>query len=87
MTLAKTTKKNKLLLNISPAIEQHVVTELFVLNRHRIREMMPIYKYEAKKWVAPGDMPKPRIKPDLHPRMTMICVWWDWESIVHWEML
>ena len=43
---------------------------------------------QKKKWVAPGDTPKPtRVKPDLHPRKTMICVWWDWEGMVHWEML
>ena len=42
---------------------------------------------QRKKWVAPEDMPKPRVKPDLHPRKTMICVWWDWEGIAHWEML
>ena len=50
--------------------------------------MVPIYKYEAKKeWVACGDKPKPRVKSDLHPRKTRICVWWDWEGMVHWEML
>ena len=49
--------------------------------------MMPIYKYEGKEWVAPGDTPKLRVKPDLHPRKTMICIWWDWEGMVHWEML
>ena len=42
---------------------------------------------QRKKWVPPGDMPKPRVKPDLHPRKTMICVWCDWEGMVHWEML
>ena len=42
---------------------------------------------QRKEWVAPGDMPKPRLKPDLHPRETMICIWWDWEGMVHWEML
>ena len=42
---------------------------------------------QRKEWVAPGDMPKPRVKPDFHPRKTMICVWWDWEGMVHWEML
>ena len=42
---------------------------------------------QRKKWVAPGDMPKPRVKPDLHPRKTMICIWWDWEGMVHWKML
>ena len=42
---------------------------------------------QRKEWVAAGDTPKPRVKPDLHPRKTMICVWWDWEDMVHWEML
>ena len=42
---------------------------------------------QRKEWVAPGDTPKPRVKPDLHPRKTMICVWWDWEGMVQWEML
>ncbi|GFX20574.1 hypothetical protein TNCV_3489301 [Trichonephila clavipes] len=23
---------------------------------------------------------------DLHPKKTMICIWWDWEGIVPWEM-
>ena len=42
---------------------------------------------QRKEWVAPGDTPKPRVKPDLYPRKTMICVWWDWEGMVHWKML
>ena len=42
---------------------------------------------QRKEWVALGDMPKPRVKPDLHPRKTMICIWWDWEGMVHWEIL
>ena len=42
---------------------------------------------QRKEWVAPGDTPKPRVKPDLHPKKTMICVWWDWEGMVHREML
>ena len=42
---------------------------------------------QRKEWVAYGDMPKLRVKPDLHPRKTMICVWWYWEGMVYWEML
>ena len=42
---------------------------------------------QRKEWVAPGDTLKPRVKPDLHPRKTMICVLWNWEGMVHWEML
>ena len=38
---------------------------------------------QKKGWVAPGDTPKPRVKPDLHPRKTMICM----EGMVHWKML
>ena len=38
---------------------------------------------QRKEWVAPEDMPKPRVKPDLHPRKTMICIWWDWEGKSH----
>ena len=39
---------------------------------------------QRKEWVNPGEKPKPRIKD---PLMTMICVWWDWEGLIHWEML
>ena len=42
---------------------------------------------QRKEWVAPGDTPKPRVMPDLHSRKTMICIWWDWEGMVHWEMV
>ena len=42
---------------------------------------------QRKEWVAPESTPKPRIKNDLHPKKTMICVWWDWEGLIHWEML
>ena len=42
---------------------------------------------QRKEWVAPGNMPKLRVKPDLHPRKTLICVWWNWEGMVHWEIL
>ena len=37
--------------------------------------------------MASGDTPKPIVKPDLHLRKTMICFWWDWEGMVHWELL
>ena len=30
---------------------------------------------QRKECVAPGDMPKPRVMPDLHPKKTMICIW------------
>jgi len=42
---------------------------------------------QRKEWVAPERTPKPRVKPAMHPKKTMICVWWNWKGIVHWEML
>lgn len=42
---------------------------------------------QRKEWVAPGKTPKPRVKQDLHPRKTMICVWWDCEGLLRWETL
>ena len=30
---------------------------------------------QRKEWVATADRPKPKVKPDLHPRKTMIYVW------------
>ncbi|UYV83506.1 hypothetical protein LAZ67_23001258 [Cordylochernes scorpioides] len=40
-----------------------------------------------KEWLAPGDIPKPRIRQDLHPQKAMICVFWDCEGVLYWEML
>lgn len=38
-------------------------------------------------WVPRGSAAKPRIKEDLHPKKVMLCVWWDWEGPLHWELL
>ena len=80
MSLAKITKKIafKLFLNILPTIEQHTVTNsTFCTESSRRWEMVPVYKYEAKKRMGgtPRNTPKPRVKSDLHPRKTMICIW------------
>ena len=40
-----------------------------------------------KEWTAQGDTAKPKVKPDAHPKKTMICVWWDHKGLIHWEML
>ena len=44
--------------------------------------MVSLCEYETKKRVEES-----RIKKDLHPMKTMICVWWDCEGSIHWEML
>ena len=40
-----------------------------------------------KEWVNRGEPATPRPKQDLHPRKTMISVWWDYMGIIHYEML
>ncbi|CAK9818212.1 Mariner Mos1 transposase [Anthophora plagiata] len=42
---------------------------------------------QRKKWVAPGDTPKSRVKQDLYPKKIMICVWWNCEGMVYWVLL
>ena len=89
--LSENNKENRLQMasQHSPAIEQHAVTNsaLYRIVTGDEKWCLYINMKQRKEWVAPGDTPKPRVKPDLHPRKTMICVWWDWEGMVHWEML
>ncbi|KAK6021368.1 transposase, partial [Ostertagia ostertagi] len=42
---------------------------------------------QRKQWICAGDTPTPRVRQDLHPDEIMLCVWWDWEGIGHWETL
>ena len=40
-----------------------------------------------REWVDKGSPASATAKPGLHPRKVMLCVWWDSEGIVHWELL
>lgn len=42
---------------------------------------------QRKEWLSPQKQATPRPKPELHPRKTMLCVWWSMEGVVHWELL
>ena len=42
---------------------------------------------QRKEWVSADQQATPRPKRDLHSRKTMICVWWDWQGIIHYEIL
>ena len=91
--LSKNNKENRLQI-ASQHFARHRATR-----GHKQRFLYLIVTGDEKKWclyinmkqrkesVAPGDTPKPRVKSDLHSRKTMICVWWDWEDMVHCEML
>lgn len=43
--------------------------------------------YVIRSWVDKDAPPLPTAKPGLHPKKIMLCVWWDTEGIVHWELL
>lgn len=42
---------------------------------------------QRKEWLSPDKQATPRAKQDLHPRKTMLCIWWDWEGIILYELL
>jgi histone-lysine N-methyltransferase SETMAR len=42
---------------------------------------------QRAEWLSPDKQATPRARPDLHPRKTMMSVWWDVEGVVHYELL
>lgn len=42
---------------------------------------------QRKEWLSPDKQATPRVKQDLHPRKTMLCVWWNQEGVVYYELL
>jgi histone-lysine N-methyltransferase SETMAR len=48
--------------------------------------MVPLHHLKEKEWLNPDKQTTPRVKPDIHPRKTMLCIWWDME-ITHYELL
>ena len=90
--LSKNNKKNHLQivsqhLACHRATRSHIQRFLYRIITGDEKWCLYINMKQRKEWVAPGDMPNQRVKPDLHPRKTMICIWWDWEGMVYWEML
>lgn len=44
--------------------------------------------YERKGvWMALRDTPMSKAQQNRHPKEIMICLWWDFEDLVHWEVL
>lgn len=61
---------------------------IFFPNRYWRRKIVPIYSYEAtQEWLSHGKLATLRMKQDLHPGKTMLCLWWDWEKFNHYELL
>lgn len=42
---------------------------------------------QRKEWLSPNKVAAPRVKADLHPRKVLLCVWWDQEGVLHYELL
>jgi histone-lysine N-methyltransferase SETMAR len=40
-----------------------------------------------KEWVPRGERATPTARPGLHPKKVLLCMWWDTEGVVHWELL
>ncbi len=39
------------------------------------------------QWLDPGQQPFQDIKPDLHPKKIILCIWWDMKGIIYFELL
>ncbi|XP_046836128.1 histone-lysine N-methyltransferase SETMAR-like [Vespa crabro] len=39
------------------------------------------------QWLDKSEVPQPTPKPDLHAKKVMLCVWWNFKGILHYELL
>ena len=40
-----------------------------------------------RQWLDPGQKPFPNVKPDMHPKKIMLCIWWDMKGVIYFELL
>jgi histone-lysine N-methyltransferase SETMAR len=40
-----------------------------------------------RQWLDPGQKLFPNVKPDMHPKKIMLCIWWDMKGIIYFELL
>ena len=40
----------------------------------------------VEAWTSPTDL-KAKVKPGLTRNKVMLCVWWEWKGIIHYELL
>ncbi len=43
--------------------------------------------YRRRQWLDPDQKPLPDVKPDLHPKKIMLCIWWDMSGVTYFELL
>ena len=40
-----------------------------------------------RSWVDASSSAQPQPKTNLHPRKVMLCIWWDSQGVLYWELL
>jgi histone-lysine N-methyltransferase SETMAR len=40
-----------------------------------------------KQWLDPGQKSLTDVRPPLHPKKIMLCVWWDMKGVIYFELL
>lgn len=40
-----------------------------------------------RQWLDPGQAPERDVKADLHQKKVMLCVWWDLQGVIYFELL
>jgi histone-lysine N-methyltransferase SETMAR len=40
-----------------------------------------------KAWLQPGSSSTVVAKPGLYPKKMLLCVWWNWQGVLHYELL
>ena len=63
-----------------------------LLNRNKIDPFLKRMVTGDKKWVTydnvkRGEAAQTVTKPGLTARKVLLCVWWDWQGIIHYELL
>ncbi|KAL0859687.1 hypothetical protein ABMA27_010802 [Loxostege sticticalis] len=74
----------------------HELTERNLMNRVlvcdsllRRNETEPFFEENVRKrsWSKAGQAAQTVAKPGLTRNKVMLCVWWDWQGIIHYELL
>ncbi|GFX57967.1 histone-lysine N-methyltransferase SETMAR [Trichonephila clavipes] len=68
---------------------QRYNTELFFDRLITADEKWVLYDNPKRKtqWLSPNEPSRRTSKPGLHPKKTLLCVWWSIREIVHFEVL
>ena len=43
--------------------------------------------HRRRQWLDSDQKPLRDVKPDLHPKKIMLCIWWDMSGVIYFELL